>query len=103
MKTQVKTWKMFVWIVAIVFVLIMVKVAFGETVEQKLSREEQIQIMRECIHDADKLVQSAYPYFPGTKKRNNYILIDQGRYNDSTTQNLSRLAIAFFQYRTKDR
>lgn len=74
---RVKTWHIFVVIVMAVSVFFVVKVAFGDEGNQKLSREEQMQIMKECRVDAREI----FTYGP----------------------NISRVAVAFFQYRTRDR
>lgn len=75
MKREVKTWHIFCYILAIVLVFIAIKAAFGDDIDQKLSRAKQIQIMKQCYID--------------TK-----IVIDDGRVKST------EMAITFFYYRT---
>lgn len=86
----VNTWKIFLIIVGIVLLFIMVKVAFGDEGNQKLSREEQIQIMNDCIKSANN--KSLVKLYKGEMD-----------YGNTTERNKIAIAAAFFQYRTKDR
>lgn len=53
---KVKTWHIFVAILMVVSVFFVVKAAFGDEGNQKLSREEQIRIMKECYRDTKNVL-----------------------------------------------
>ena len=78
---QVKTWRIFCYILAIVLAIIIVKVAFGDETNQKLSRDEQIQVMVESYLDAYNVGNSPGVY----------------------CKDLDSTALTLFHYRTKDR
>ena len=72
----------------------------SETGKQKLLREEQIEIMIKCISDANlTLFEAEQTYYINSKGKNRRThLTKWGSY-----QLRASVALAFFQYRTKDR